>query len=248
LFYDTYAELCRGKGLSPSAAAVQIGFSKGSVSGWKKNGTVPSTELLVKIGSFFDVNLLGTAFGDDVAPEPQTKIEQESKPTPKNPLQRANLVTAPTPAKEESPKPTLKRSEPQFAPILPAEVLAQLDTKTETLGQRIRRLRRVANLSIDELAYAVGTDRETLQSWERDAQPIRGYRLKRLADSLGVTLETLVPPKLTDGQSLTRDGLHSLLGTLKARTSCLTLMTIAQRSSDKEINKAVDFLKSMCTA
>lgn len=56
MFYDTFAFLCKQKGLSPSRAAVEAKISKSLVTKWKSNGTeVPSPEVLKKLSNFFGV-------------------------------------------------------------------------------------------------------------------------------------------------------------------------------------------------
>ena len=56
MFYDTFAFLCKKKGLSPSKAAVDAKISKSLVTKWKTNGTeVPSPEVLKKLSDFFGV-------------------------------------------------------------------------------------------------------------------------------------------------------------------------------------------------
>ena len=56
MFYDTYAFLCKKKGLSPSKAAVDAKISKSLVTKWKTNGTeVPSPDVLKKLSDFFGV-------------------------------------------------------------------------------------------------------------------------------------------------------------------------------------------------
>ena len=54
MFFEKYVNLCNGKGLSPSAAAKEIGFSNAAASGWKK-GAPPRGANLQKIANFFDV-------------------------------------------------------------------------------------------------------------------------------------------------------------------------------------------------
>lgn len=54
-FYDIYTALCADVSLSPSKAAEDIGFNKGTVSAWKSRRTSPSNEILLKISSFFNV-------------------------------------------------------------------------------------------------------------------------------------------------------------------------------------------------
>lgn len=56
MFYDVYCQLCKDHGITPSGAAKEIGFSKGTVSTWKSRGTTPASELLNKIAEYFHVS------------------------------------------------------------------------------------------------------------------------------------------------------------------------------------------------
>lgn len=58
MFYKRYVLLCEKKKLSPSAAAAQAGFNKGTVSVWKKKfeagqDVVPEQDIIDKICAFF---------------------------------------------------------------------------------------------------------------------------------------------------------------------------------------------------
>lgn len=60
MFYDGYLMLCRKKGIAPSAAAVQAGLNKGTVSVWKKKrekgiDVDPDKATIEKLSFFFDV-------------------------------------------------------------------------------------------------------------------------------------------------------------------------------------------------
>ena len=57
MFYDKYRQLCDSVGKSPSAVAVEIGISKGTVSTWKNLGRTPQTAQLRKIADYFGVSL-----------------------------------------------------------------------------------------------------------------------------------------------------------------------------------------------
>lgn len=62
MFYERYLGLCKKKNVSPSKAAVECRFNKGSVSVWKKkyeNGedVKPTLEILMKISNYFDVSV-----------------------------------------------------------------------------------------------------------------------------------------------------------------------------------------------
>lgn len=54
-FYDNYIRLCAEKGVSPSAAALEIGIKKSNVTYWKNNRNNPSDITLAKIADYFGV-------------------------------------------------------------------------------------------------------------------------------------------------------------------------------------------------
>ena len=83
MFYERYLSLCEKNRLSPSAAATQAGFNRGTVSSWKKKYEAgldvrPEKDVIEKICEFFgctEMWLLG--------------IEgQKNKPTPENGSER----------------------------------------------------------------------------------------------------------------------------------------------------------------
>ena len=81
MFYDVYCRLCDENGLSPSGAAKEIGFNKGSVSVWKKTGNPPKGELLNKIAEYFHVStdyLLEKEDIEDISDEINTPSTEES--------------------------------------------------------------------------------------------------------------------------------------------------------------------------
>ena len=54
MFYDKYAQLCKRKGVSMSAAALEAGLSKSLVTKWKTNKVdVPSPDVLKKLSAYF---------------------------------------------------------------------------------------------------------------------------------------------------------------------------------------------------
>ncbi len=57
MFYDRLKELCNKKGIKPSRVAIECGFSKGTVSHWKNDGTIPQRDLLIKIAAYFGVTV-----------------------------------------------------------------------------------------------------------------------------------------------------------------------------------------------
>lgn len=54
MFYDKYAQLCKQRGVSVSAAAMDAGLSKSLVTKWKVNKVdVPSPDVLKKLSAYF---------------------------------------------------------------------------------------------------------------------------------------------------------------------------------------------------
>ena len=56
VFYDIFVELCARKGVSPSRAVLDMGFSKSIITGWKK-GATPSDANLIRIADYFGVTV-----------------------------------------------------------------------------------------------------------------------------------------------------------------------------------------------
>lgn len=69
MFYDRYAQLCKMRGISKSAAAVEAGVSKSLVTKWKTNSVdVPSPDVLKKLSNYFGMpvsELLGEENGQE---------------------------------------------------------------------------------------------------------------------------------------------------------------------------------------
>lgn len=55
MFYDKYVALCAQKGITPSAAAKEIGINKAAVSNWKYRKNGPSDVTMQKIADYFGV-------------------------------------------------------------------------------------------------------------------------------------------------------------------------------------------------
>jgi transcriptional regulator with XRE-family HTH domain len=86
VFYDKYAQLCKGRGISMSAAAQAAGLSKSLVTKWKTNKVeVPSPDVLMKLSAYFNMpvsELLGeeekekpTAQGDGLTENQRILME-----------------------------------------------------------------------------------------------------------------------------------------------------------------------------
>lgn len=56
MFYDIYRQLCLDRGISVSRAAQEIGIHKSAVSHWKKTGSRPSPDVLLRIAEYFHVS------------------------------------------------------------------------------------------------------------------------------------------------------------------------------------------------
>lgn len=55
MFYDKFLELCIDKNISPSAAAIDAGFSNAAAAGWKK-GAVPRRSAIKRLANYFGVD------------------------------------------------------------------------------------------------------------------------------------------------------------------------------------------------
>ena len=56
MFYDIFVQLAKQFNKSPSAVADELGFSRGTVTNWKKKGITPNIDILIKIADYFDVS------------------------------------------------------------------------------------------------------------------------------------------------------------------------------------------------
>lgn len=58
MFYDRFLELCRGKGVKPGRACIDMGVSRSLASKWKATGTErPSAEALEKMSDYFGMSI-----------------------------------------------------------------------------------------------------------------------------------------------------------------------------------------------
>ena len=51
--YDRFSDLCKLKGITPTALTLSLGLSKGNATSWKKNGN-PSVDVLIKLADYLD--------------------------------------------------------------------------------------------------------------------------------------------------------------------------------------------------
>lgn len=83
MFYDKYAQLCKRRGVSMSAAAIEAGLSKSLVTKWKTNKVdVPSPDVLKKLSAYFGMpvsELLGEEEKDAKKEQPVMADELSEK-------------------------------------------------------------------------------------------------------------------------------------------------------------------------
>lgn len=84
------------------------------------------------------------------------------------------------------------------------EDLLNLDNllKSETVPERIKRMRRLRGITQEELGKMVGTTKSTISICESGRNELRSTTLARIAEALGVSYEYLVLGKPQDGDFL----------------------------------------------
>lgn len=82
MFWEIFVLLCHQKNITPSAACLELGFSKTMATNWKK-GSVPRDSTLLKIAEYFGVSVA------------YLKGEEEQTETETVPLDQSNLRMVP---------------------------------------------------------------------------------------------------------------------------------------------------------
>jgi len=77
-------------------------------------------------------------------------------------------------------------------PRVPKQVLPPLNDSTETIGQRIARLRKLKGLTQHELAKKIGIERTVIANYERDRLRIYDEMVARIAMALGVSSDAIL--------------------------------------------------------
>jgi len=75
VFYDKFKELCESRGISVTKAVVDMGFSRGLGTKWRKTGATPNGKTLAIISKYFDVPVdyfTGGSFADAVVKSMKT--------------------------------------------------------------------------------------------------------------------------------------------------------------------------------
>lgn len=76
MFYDKYAQLCKRRGVSMSAAAVEAGLSKSLVTKWKTHKVdVPSPDVLKKLSAYFRMPVSELLDENDIKKEQPTEYD-----------------------------------------------------------------------------------------------------------------------------------------------------------------------------
>lgn len=76
MFYDQYAQICKRRGISMSAAALEAGLSKSLVTKWKVNKVeVPSPDVLKKLSAYFGIPV------SELLGEERSEEDKKEKPT-----------------------------------------------------------------------------------------------------------------------------------------------------------------------
>lgn len=84
---------------------------------------------------------------------------------------------------------------------------------TESVGQRLKRLREQLRYSKAQLARSVGVSHVAVLHWENDANSIKGKYLTRLAEIFGVSETYILYGK--ESAAMRGDGSHNLLQRLE---------------------------------
>lgn len=95
----------------------------------------------------------------------------------------------------------------------------------DSVGERVRRLRRAGNMTIGELADRVGVSRPTIWAWECNKSHPRSSRIPALAASLNVSEHELLversAPAMLSLVVNEASKLEEEIGRSKARIACL---------------------------
>ena len=76
MFYDKYAQICKQRGISRSAAALEAGLSKSLVTKWKVNKVeVPSPDVLKKLSAYFNIPVSELLDEDKIEAKKEQPIE-----------------------------------------------------------------------------------------------------------------------------------------------------------------------------
>lgn len=63
MFYDNYLKICETAGIAPTSLLVELGISKGALSGWK-SGAEPSNRTKKAIADYFKISVTQLMSGE----------------------------------------------------------------------------------------------------------------------------------------------------------------------------------------
>jgi len=82
-------------------------------------------------------------------------------------------------------------------PRVPKQILPPLNISTETIGQRLARIRKTKGLTQEELAEKIGITRSVIANYEKDRLRIYDDMIVRIAMALSVATDDLLGLKET---------------------------------------------------
>ena len=78
MFYNNYVDLCNKRGVSPSAAAEEMGFHRSDVTRWSK-GSPPRQATLQRVADYFGVPINGLTGAQKEPPHPEAEAVGPNK-------------------------------------------------------------------------------------------------------------------------------------------------------------------------
>lgn len=269
MFYDIYAQLCADKGVSPSRAAVDMGFYRSSVSYWKNKGGSPGREGLLKMTEYFNVPLEVLTAPEKLG-EPAVTPSQNLSKDNKGEQKSADIITE----ESEKAKPTaaVADSEPLAIPSLESQIDAECPedssfraaiehtkaleyvkpyTEQEIplkLKDKIKLLRKQQGLTLEYVAKAVGVDKKTLQDWESgEIENIRKYKIWKLARLFGTTVDYLTGKENITAPDTVSEicDLKPFIDLLNSRGECLALLMLSRDMTREDIELTINFMRSL---
>lgn len=180
----------------------QTPLSHGSVYNIKYDQTVslPVINYLMRLVHTSDIRDILKYYPDDTEEQPQHVLQSVSDAAAKYAAKEGR--TDPT-VKEKLEK---KFSEPEPAEKDPGPVLRETSVRREAVLENLNFLMRERQISINEIAEALGRSRETVRNWTRGVSLPRTEDLKALADLFQVDIrEFLWSSKIPVYKSLKRN-------------------------------------------
>ena len=223
MFYDRFEELCKQKGVSPSGACIAIGMSKGTSSFWKRTGTIPKRDALIKIAEYFEVPV--SYLLDDIPDEYKNlsfwdkfyRLCVSHNTTPNAVRVQLGLSNSVTTNWKNGAMPKhsiVQRIADMFH--VPTSYFYS-ETEDPVLKDQAQRFWR--NLCVhcyhggtspSEVAKRVGASDEAVESWKTGSLP--GYdEVKAIAEHLGISISDLYSCQFEDAASPTTSQIREIV-------------------------------------